>query len=347
MSIFEAIHLSVIYWNLILQIIRSSHDEFRAKVIECIASNNNIVVSLMYNSLSCVLFMTESNDIDEPAPSERTINHQSVDLNVTSESLISNLTLSSFENVSYNEFGEDLWTKCLPHQDWYSSDANNVNSQCNCFVCTISPHDLLHSDSDCIENRRRNGIFDLAQFSDCSNDIRITSVDHTTASNIESATTHSYNAYKMAINRNMSGSMEKSVIYNLNSNGHSESRTSLSSMIELFKSGNSAAPNYNHIHQMIDSVQKLTHFVSKKVFSLMSAAEIDFDPQRHLKYEHDQQPHQQHQPTDNTNRKFDIFDQSQLNELNTVECKRLLIHLFEITLGIMLCEYKDRKAGNT
>lgn len=54
----------MVYWNTILQILRSSHDEFKAAMQQTIQAYDNIVFNIVYNSLSCVLFAMRPNTDD-------------------------------------------------------------------------------------------------------------------------------------------------------------------------------------------------------------------------------------------------------------------------------------------
>lgn len=289
----------------------------------------------------------QSNAIEQQHPSQQqskqqmkhlpSVEQQTIDL--LNSSIISNLTLSDFEIVTTDELNIDYWSKCSEQQnnhEFYLNDDYRMDGSM-ADVKVYNQNEIYSNLMSCLNNER-NGIFQLT-----------TSIDAKMPPNddillAEHQTMDSDQSIKLL---NNFGS-EPSLIYN-SRNNFTESKMLLSSIIKCLKSGNSAAPNYNHIHLMIDSVQKLTHFVSKKVFGTV------FNNEQHLtdnastvECNDDQQQQQQHQQQlndINKHRKFDTFDEHQLIELNTNECKKLLMQLFEITLGVMLCEYKDRKAG--
>lgn len=370
MNTFEIIHLSVIYWNLILQIIRSSHDEFRTKIEQCISTYGNVVFNLVYNSLSCVLFMMHPDEQKELARRklELQLKQMTVDQKTTdalNSSIISNLTLSDFEIVTNEDLGINFWSKCS-EQYYNNFNANDTYYHCDeseteFLVQTLS-QTQLHSNNlmNCIQSER-NGIFQISSTTATITNAAIAATasvsDKLHAVNavqmsppidisaIETQlTTTDLNSFNRTAIKNVydQNGSEKSLIYS-SKNGHNgESKMSLSSIIENLKNGNSAAPNYNHIHLMVDSVQKLTQFVSKKVFgAIFNNNEIS-----------DETNVSSNECNTGTERKdgtdqltFSTFDANQLNELHSIECKKLLMQLFEITLGIMLCEYKDSKAG--
>lgn len=385
LTIFEVLHLSVIYWNLILQIIRSSHDEFRKKVEQCLSSYENLQFNLVYNSLSCVLCMIQRQTNNETNNSliiaqqqqhiqmkQLPAEHQTT-TDLLNSSIISNLTFSDFEIITTDELGIDFWSKCnktnyihsnhytlttttpttTTPNDAYQTERSITEHQVNnIFItnqCDIYSNKRFMT---CINNER-NGIFQLNNTETQSNSNLKMSPNDDCVDCDQKINTNRGNELNSTtcILNNVNNGREPSLIYSSkNNNSNNNTKMLLSSIIERLKSGNSAAPNYNHIHLMIDSVQKLTHFVSKKVFgpifnndlaiaaNTMATVAVnesidcnDVDKQ-HL--------------NDTNKRKSDTFNEQQLTPLNTNECKKLLMQLFEITLGVMLCEYKDRKAGN-
>lgn len=420
LTIFEVLHLSVIYWNLILQIIRSSHDEFRGKVEQCLSLYENLQFNLVYNSLSCVLFMIQRQTNNETNNSsiivqqqqqqqlkeqhqhiqmkQLSAEQQSIDL--LTSSIISNLTLNDFEIVTTDELGIDFWSKCnntnyihsnnytlttttpttTTTNDAYQTERSVTERQVNnIFItnqCDIYSNKRFMT---CINNER-NGIFqlnteiesnsnrkmspnddcvDCGDCIDCDQKINTGSGGGGCVGDL-----NELNSTARILN-NVNNGHEPSLIYSSkNNNSNNNTKMLLSSIIERLKSGNSAAPNYNHIHLMIDSVQKLTHFVSKKVFgpifnnndltiaanataATAAAAVADKQLNVFVNETNDCNDVDKQHLNDTTDKRiFDTFNEQQLAPLNTNQCKKLLMQLFEITLGVMLCEYKDRKAGN-
>lgn len=272
--------------------------------------------------------------------------------NLLNLSIISNLTLSDFEIVTSDELNNDYWRKCC---EQYNGVICHTNKTMSKMKIIESCGNLIN----CINiNNERNGIFEI------KNSLADSTKQISTNNSGEMLAAHTFNqindehttdecfcdssAYNKvaSINSNVNSSTETSLIYNLKNgcNESQKSKMSLSTIIENFKSGNSAAPNYNHIHQMIDSIQKLTQFVSKKVFGTIFNHNNEIANKSQNMISMNKCTSEKHE-IEIKNRKFDTFNEYHLTELNTIECKRLLIQLFEITLGVMLCEYKDRKAG--
>lgn len=140
--------------------------------------------------------------------------------------------------------------------------------------------------------------------------------------------------------------MSTSLIYRVRNAGASgNAQMSVSAVIEYLKNGNSAKPNYNHIGLVMDSVQRITNFVSRKVFgaivdlSLSASTATIFGTNDAKPVEHEMG---NAQPGATVVR----FSEQQLAVLSTVECKKLLMQLFEITLGVLICDYKEKRAGN-
>lgn len=404
LTIFEVLHLSVIYWNLILQIIRSSHDEFRGKIEQCLSSYENLQFNLVYNSLSCVLFMIQRQTNNETNNNDSSIivaqqqqqqqhpkhiqmkqlpaEQQVIDL--LNSSIISNLTLNDFEIVTTDELSIDFWSKCNTTNYIHSND-NTLTATTPTMATTNDAYQTERSVTErqvnnifitnqcdiysnkrfmtCINNER-NGIFQLNTDIQSNSNLKMSPtdgcgdcIDCDQKINTGVGDSNELNSTTRILN-NVNNGHEPSLIYSSkNNNSNNNTKMLLSSIIERLKSGNSAAPNYNHIHLMIDSVQKLTHFVSKKVFGPMfnddlniaaMAAAVAADKQLNASVNetNDRNDVNKQHLNDIDKRKFDTFNEQQLAPLNTNECKKLLMQLFEITLGVMLCEYKDRKAGN-
>lgn len=279
---------------------------------------------------------------------------------ILKSSIISNLTLSDFEIVTNEDLGINFWSKCSENYNNYFSASNTLDvndtyqyeQSESGFVVRASSQTELNSNNllNCI-NIERNGIFQISAHASntVSDKLEVTHMSlpidicaieqRSTAANVANES----NPFSLAAMKSsmLINDSEKSLIYSLKNGHKTESKMSLSSVIENLKNGNSAAPNYNHIHMMVESVQKLTQFVSKKVFGAIFNDTHKADETTVSVSEHndDNDDTKLNQP------KFNTFDECQLSELNTIECKKLLMQLFEIALGVMLCEYKDRKAG--
>lgn len=133
--------------------------------------------------------------------------------------------------------------------------------------------------------------------------------------------------------------MSTSLIYRVRNAGATGiGQMSVSAIIEHLKNGNSAKPNYNHITLVMDSVQRITDFVSRKVFgAIVDLSGGAFTASDTKPVEHEM---------GNAKRAAVVlFTEQQLTVLSSSECKKLLMQLFEITLGVLICEHKEKKAG--
>lgn len=148
---------------------------------------------------------------------------------------------------------------------------------------------------------------------------------------------HQSNGMKFIPLSDNESEMSTSLIYRLrNSSAAGTAQMSVSAVIEHLKNGNSAKPNYNHIALMMDSVQRITHFVSRKVFgALVDVSDSGSEDTKPVEHEIGQA----------TRAAVVLFTEQQLTVLSSSECKKLLMQLFEITLGVLICDYKEKKAG--
>lgn len=362
LSTFEIVHLSVVYWNSILQIIRSSHDEFRAAVEQIIAGYECIVFHLVYNSLSCSLFIV---DPEQQRQLERTRNElkqkqhklNQRTMNVLNLSIGSSLTFSDYEfimvdelhwtPVQQNRYDEFMNTTMVAHNDNDRNvccDALNTDATTQSInTCDKNANNLMNS----IGNDRNS----VLQMSATGIDDTTTSMTSTVqfeqvADEFNDQQSNGWNLFPSSDNES---EMSTSLIYRAGGVRHAgdvgNAQMSVSAVIEHLKNGNSAKPNYNHIALVIDSVQRITNFVSRKVFEAIgdlsgSISTIAIAGTNHAKpVEHEMGASLQRDAT------VVRFSEQQLTVLSTVECKKLLMQLFEITLGVLICDYKEKKAG--
>lgn len=265
LSISDVLHLSVIYWNLILQIIQSSNDAFQTKVKHCIALYTNLVMNLMYNSLSCVLSLT----------------HSAKD--------------ASAQMASRYLFDQLMLCKHM-HQ---SSDKDNFID-----LEIISVERLCHTT--------------LPKYADIPNDPALFDYEMNESEQVPKEFRKPANIRKM-------NECSSSLIYN-----SPDSRIQLSTMssiIQHYKNGNSAAPNYNYVHL----INRSTATVASKQFQF--SQDIIEESTNEC------------QQSTESSRSSAHINQYRLTELNTSKCKKLLVQLFEISLGIMLCENKGQRIG--
>lgn len=344
LSTFDIVHLSVVYWNSILQIIRSSHDEFRARVEQIIAGYECIVFHLVYNSLSCSLFIV---DPEQRRQLERTrneleqrqheLNQRTMNVNL---SIASALTFSDYDFITVDELTEHrnnyhrFIDATVAHEFGDdSASAADLNTVQLINQCDKSANNLMNS----IGNDRNSVLQMSADTVDDDNDA--TSMTSTVLFELGGEVNgHQLNGLKFIPMSDNESEMSTSLIYRVrNAAATGNGQMSVSAVIEHLKNGNSAKPNYNHIALMMDSVQRITHFVSRKVFGalidLSGGATDDAKPVE--------------QEIGHVNRAAVVlFSEHQLTVLSTSECKKLLMQLFEITLGVLICDFKEKKAGN-
>lgn len=343
LSTFEIVHLSVVYWNSILQIIRSTYDEFRARVEQIIAGYESIVFHLVYNSLSCSLFIV---DPEQQRQLERTrneleqqqhqLNQRTMNVNL---SIASALTFSDYEFVTVDELN---WS--TEHQSNYHRfiDAAVAHELGAAAAATLSKVQLI-STCDKSANNLMNSIGNdrnsvLQMSAGTVDDEDATSMTSTVLFEQSSeANGHQSNGLKFIPSSDNESEMSTSLIYRLrNASAAGNAQMSVSAVIDHLKNGNSAKPNYNHIALMMDSVQRITHFVSRKVFGALidvsgSASDDTAPVEREIGHA--------------TRAAVVLFTEQQLTVLSSSECKKLLMQLFEITLGVLICDYKEKKAG--
>lgn len=369
LSTFEIVHLSVVYWNSILQIIRSSHDEFRAAVEHTIAGYESIVFHLVYNSLSCSLFIV---DPEQQRQLERTRNEleqkqyelNQRTMNVLNLSITSTLTFSDYEFITadelrwsperqskYNRFMNAAATAPVAAVACDDSGNDDDNGSAGVSLdakngtvqliktCDKSANNLMNS----IGNDR-NSVLQMSATDADDTSISMTStVLFEQTGEVNDPQSNGWNFFPSSDNES---ELSASLIYRVRNAGIAgNAKMSVSAVIEHLKNGNSAKPNYNHIGLVMGSVQRITNFVSRKVFGAIvdlsgsaSTANIfgtiDAKPVEHEMGNA--------QPGATVFR----FSEQQLAVLSTTECKKLLMQLFEITLGVLICDYKEKRAGN-
>lgn len=359
LTTFEIVHLSVVYWNSILQIIRSTHDEFRARVEQIIAGYDTIVFHLVYNSLSCSLFIVDPEQQKQLERARNQLEQKQNELNqrtlnVFNLSITSTHAFSDFEFVTADELNGS------EHRNKYrycfmaaNDDDNNsagaevdntgaINTVQLINTCDKSANNLMNS----IGNDR-NSVLQMSGGDDTS----MTSPSFLfEASSVAVAVCNEVNDQSSSINHRMhsfsasanAGEMSTSLIYCVKNAGiAANGQMSVSAVIEHLKNGNSAKPNYNHIHLVMDSVQRITDFVSRKVFGAIS----DLASAKTTNTTNGTQP-VEHENGMAKCTSVRLFNDQQLTVLSTSECKKLLMQLFEITLGVLICDYKEKRAGN-
>lgn len=77
-------------------------------------------------------------------------------------------------------------------------------------------------------------------------------------------------------------------------------------------------------------VQQLSTFVSRKVFGNVADSDEPNETMRRINEQKSE---------------VLLFNGDRLDGINKMECKALLMQLFEITLGVLVCTYRTKKAG--
>lgn len=356
LSTFEIVHLSVVYWNSILQIIRSSHDEFRARVEQLITGYECIVFHLAYNSLSCSLFIV---DPEQQRQLERTRNEleqkqyelNQRTMNVLNLSIASTLTLSDYEfitadelrwstehrNSKYNHFMDATVAHgCDDNSGSGEFDADGGLQSIN--TCDKSANNLMNS----IGNDRNSVLHCTTQCATVGHDTSMTSsarFEHTGETNEQQST--GWNLFPSSDNES---ELSTSLIYRVRNTGTiGNAQMSVSAVIEHLKNGNSVKPNYNHIALVMDSVQRISDFVSRRVLGAI----VDLSVGATIAGRNHAKPVEHEIGNVKRGASVVLFTEPQLTVLSTSECKKLLMQLFEITLGVLICDYKEKKAGNS
>lgn len=287
LTTFDIVHLSVVYWSSILQIIRSTHIEFRARVEAAIARHQNVVFNFAFNSLSSVLFLVDPKHQRREDRMCREFKQKQLELtqrtlNVLSTSITSTTTSNDFECLFFESFtdaeiemAETAWRPCLDG----GCDRNSV-------------------------------LFDVGS--------EVTELK-------QSMTEHEYSSIKkktFSIDRN-----EASLIFDLK---NTSNELTSSMIVEHLKQGNSIKPNFNRVHLVMNIVQQLSTFVSRKVFGNVADSDEPNETMRRINEQKSE---------------VLLFNGDRLDGINKMECKALLMQLFEITLGVLVCTYRTKKAG--
>lgn len=341
LSTFEIVHLSVVYWNSILQIIRSSHDEFRARVEQIIAGYECIVFHLVYNSLSCSLFIIDPEQQRQLEHKRNQLEQKQYELNqrtmnVLNLSMASTLTLGDYEFVitadELTNWTAEYRSKYHHFMEAVDSDGSNeivddddngvqlINS------CDKSANNLMNS----IGNDRNS----VLQMGDGATSMTSTMLFEQ-SSEVNDRQLSGRNSFPTSSDNE--SEMSTSFIYRVR-NATGAGQMSVSAIIEHLKNGNSAKPNYNHITLVMDSVQRITDFVSRKVFGAI------VDLSGGVSTASETKP-VEHEMGNAKRATVVLFTEQQLTVLSSSECKKLLMQLFEITLGVLICDYKEKKAG--
>lgn len=357
LSTFEIVHLSVVYWNTILQIIRSSnHDEFRARVEHIIAGYECIVFHLVYNSLSCSLFIIDPEQQRQLERTRNELEQKQYELNqrtfnVLNLSIASTHTFSDYEFVTVDDVNWTAEHHSKYHRFMDATDAADSSARSDCdndggggdadtvqlinLCCDKSANNLMNS----IGNDR-NSVLQISAGASVDDTSMTSSMLFEQTSEVNDRQLNGLNLFPPS---DSDSEMSTSLIYRVrNGGGTGCGQMSVSAVIEHLKNGNSAKPNYNHIALVMDSVQRISDFVSRKVFgaifdlsggaSTISGANNDAKPV-------------EHEIGSAKRAAVVLFSEQQLAVLSSSECKKLLMQLFEITLGVLICDYKEKKAG--
>lgn len=239
--------------------------------------------------------------------------------------IISTITLGDFEVLTTDELNVDF-SSTIENYDFDNisfirdEQMSNVNS--------VQLFNLSDKNAGSLMNSINNGRNGVLQSSSSSWEQFDHFNNYDSEQNDTKADTTIFNANN-----------EMSFIYSVK-NVQNDNQMSISAVIESLKNGNSVKPNYNHIHLIMNSVQKLKEFVSRKVFgAIIDQNETSASSETTLN---------SNESNTNVNRKpqINLFSEDQLTVLSSTECKKLLMQLFEITLGVLICDYKEKRAGN-
>lgn len=293
LTIHDIIHISVVYWSNILQIVRSANDEFRQRAEQLIAQRENIVFDFSFNSLSCVLFLVDPEHHRRMSEFYRQLKSRQERIeretkNSISTSIMSSGTLADFEILMSDD---------MPNYEYSLLDHDETDTN-QYFVCDYADRNSVLNYQTAMDDWKEAG--------GCTfNDVKAkTSLE--------------------------AGGSAAAVIFSLKNAQAECSQSTVSAMIARTKQGNSVKPNYDRVHLVMESVRRIKDFVSRKYFSTVIDESTAEETEKKAN-------------VSRTQGKF--FTRDQLSDLNSTKCKKLLMQLFEITLGVLLCVCRAKKSG--
>lgn len=384
LSSFDVLHLSVVYWNTILQILRSSHDEFKATMQETIKTYDNIVFNIVYNSLSCVLFAMKPNDCDKSATTMRTTANGGDEVRVNGDATIANGTIwnQAEWKIGWLQTGDfDCDNNILFRKKMLNGDATVAAELASLAFSENDNAAVVNGCHTTDENGDRDSIH-----SDTMNDVCVDNLVDSAHSDGPSGVLHiqddiSYNSVinnshdavvvQKAINENgidthpvgdipssngvcgdgheadpMNGTIddaneidhEPSLIYRVKTNGLVDAGVHT-------VSNACGDPSDNHGSSFFNGVQKINEFISTNVINiLVSAANASLGNNNEHLNGHEEQVSTNGDDAEQA-RIPQFFTVDQLKLVHSTEHKKLLMQLFEITLGVMMCNAKSENAG--
>lgn len=379
LTTFDILHLSVVYWNSILQILRSPHEEFKCTMQQTIQKYDNIVFNIVYNSLSCVLFAInkETNANTKMANGElinvcnKNNNNHLIndDLVMTADVNILNpeeWKIGWLQNGDFDCDNNILFRK-EQSPDTNSADGVDANGHDSALngddFSAYQLNGLLksgHSDMP-------NGVLHINDDMDFHTVIKSNSSDNdddqvnehhlTNGNGVDSNEPEMPNGLDDGEWPAMKASFvetdnEKSLIYsvkNTKTNGLCDSFNSKNGKLNESSNfigavnaiGASRDDNENQAYSFFNGVQKINKFISTNVISILIAAAHASIGNSHSDINSDADDDEDAVAA----RLPQLFTEDQLMLVHTPSHKKLLMQLFEITLGVMMCNAKAENSG--
>lgn len=359
---FDTLHLSVVYWNSILQILRSPHDEFKCTMQQSIQIYDNIVFNIVYNSLSCVLFAINK----ETSAIDNMVNKNSNNLINDSLVMPTNGDINQEEwKIGWLQNGDFDCDNNILFRKEQSPDTNNTDA------VAVNGHDNALND-DAFSDYQLNGLlksghsgvlhinYDMDfhtviksnssdEDEDQVNEIHLTNghaVDLSENDNHTNAPSdEQWGGMKPGF---VETDSEKSLIYSVKNakiNGLCDSLNAKNGLLN--ENGavgvvcSSRDENETHPYSFFNGVQKINKFISTNVISILVAAANASIGHSHSDINSDADDDDDAAAI----RLPQLFTADQLMLVHTPSHKKLLMQLFEITLGVMMCNAKAENSG--
>lgn len=353
LSIQNILHLSVVYWNLILQLFRTNA-QFKTIFQQTYLRHNlNIIFHLVYNSLCCYLFTPP-----KPSSDNNIVN------NIVVGSLSSVQRESALSTATSNEY---CWIpttlatattsniNCDSLSIIYSNNISQVQQQTNNEKISKFLND---SDRNCHDNAlllsssidgvyKRNGIFNICHEIDFN---EIVSTNEQQSNDITGANNSSFSNDFFSNNNNNSNNnnseYSSSYLYNLNKVKNETLPDLLSIDHSSLHSGTAVVQStVASIDLLSIGVQKLQNLISNSVYKIFySNYDNDENNDNHVLSNKDSENIYSNNKIENND--TNVFVKSNVLMLSaSVDQKKLFLQLFEITCGVMMSDQNRESRG--
>lgn len=332
LTLSDVLHLSVVYWNSILQILRSSHVDFKHKMQQTIDQHENLVFNIVYNSLSCVLFTVKPQDenvVVEPS------NTMDACLNALNQ-CVWELRWIKNENIDCDN--NIVFIKEKQTQNDFKKDANiddEIESNLDSLLCAQRNiyHSILHVDKDVsfkkVVEENEDGILDDRNYRN---------------KDIASERGHLFEALFQNI---VACERGRILIYNMKTAKSDRpadvSQEARSENMELSQSTTSenvtpvsSIQKQGNIDSFLSNIKKVGHFMSENVIGIKSAASNLIELNEANDYS---------DSWASKNQTPQFFSKKQLVLAHSLDLKKIFMNLFEVTLGVMICDNHADDSG--